>query len=318
MNKRIWRLGLAAAAVAAVVVIGIVLLTGNDTGAQLSPSSASTVASSPSPGHTAPAEGLAEGFGFGDGVYLVGTDIPAGLYRGITVSDAGGLCQIASDANGSSIIASDRATSGQFYVQVKQGQYLKLSGVQIVNAAAAAPTKMRSSVGGDGVYLVGTDIPAGRYRGRRRLNSATRTFHATRTAPSATRPAWSGRVATSILTSRRASTSSCSASRSDESSEQEMPHATPTLFKRQEVSMSSLSSSTSGAARVIETLRTSSRRLMFAAVAVLLAGAVAGCPPAALRCLPRRAHPVPPPPRQPRRRCPVRARPCRSRPEPTP
>lgn len=39
MNKRIWRFGLAAAAAAAIVVIGIVLLTGNDTGAQLSPSS---------------------------------------------------------------------------------------------------------------------------------------------------------------------------------------------------------------------------------------------------------------------------------------
>ncbi len=39
MNKRIWRLGLAAVAVVAVVVIGIVLLTRNDTGAQLSPSS---------------------------------------------------------------------------------------------------------------------------------------------------------------------------------------------------------------------------------------------------------------------------------------
>ena len=34
MNNRIWRFGLVATAVAAVVVIGIVLLTGNDTGAQ--------------------------------------------------------------------------------------------------------------------------------------------------------------------------------------------------------------------------------------------------------------------------------------------
>ena len=157
MNKRIWRLGLAVVPVVAVVVIGIVLLTGNDTGAQLSPSSASAVASSPSPGHTATASG------FGDGVYLVGTDIPAGLYKGTTVSDTFSDWQLSSDANGSSIIASDPVTSGQFYVQVKQGQYLKLSGVQIVNAAAAAPAKMQSSVG-DGVYLVGTDIPAGRYR----------------------------------------------------------------------------------------------------------------------------------------------------------
>ena len=39
MNKRIWRFSLAAVAVAAIGVIGIVLLTGKDTGAQLSPSS---------------------------------------------------------------------------------------------------------------------------------------------------------------------------------------------------------------------------------------------------------------------------------------
>ena len=46
--------------------------------------------------------------------------------------------------------------------------------------------------------------------------------------------------------------------------------------------MSALDSSTSGAARVIEPLRTSTRWLRFAAIAVLLIGAVAGClPPAA-------------------------------------
>ncbi len=130
-----------------------------------SPSTASAAASSPPSGHAATASSI------GDGVYRVGTDIPAGRYKGTTVSDSDagglwGLWQVSSDANGSSIIASDTATNltGQFYVQVKKGQYLKLSGVEIVKAPVAAPTKMRSSVG-DGVYLVGTDIPAGRYRG---------------------------------------------------------------------------------------------------------------------------------------------------------
>ena len=42
MNKSTWRFGLAAAAVAVVAVVGIVLLTGNDTGAQLTPSSSPT------------------------------------------------------------------------------------------------------------------------------------------------------------------------------------------------------------------------------------------------------------------------------------
>ena len=49
-----------------------------------SPSTASAVAGSPSPGHAATASS------FGDGVYLVGTDIPAGIYKGTTVSDTFG------------------------------------------------------------------------------------------------------------------------------------------------------------------------------------------------------------------------------------
>jgi hypothetical protein len=99
----------------------------------------------------------------GDGVYLVGSDIPAGRYKGTTLSVNGGRWRISSDASGSAIVAHD-TTIGQFYVQVEKGQYLKLSGVEIVKAATAAPTKMRSSVG-NGVFLVGTDMPAGTYKG---------------------------------------------------------------------------------------------------------------------------------------------------------
>ena len=121
-----------------------------------SPSAASPAAGSPSPGQSATASSI------GDGVYLVGTDIPAGLYKGTTLSVNGGLWQISRDADGSGIIA-DITTTGQFYVQVQKGQYLKLSGAEIVNAAAA-PATMRSSVRRDGVYRVGTDIPAGTYR----------------------------------------------------------------------------------------------------------------------------------------------------------
>ena len=120
-----------------------------------SQSAASAVASSPSPVDAPTASG------FGEGVYLVGTDIPAGLYRGTTFPTSHGFWLITNDRSGSSVVAHD-ATTGQFYVQVKKGQYLGLRGVVIVKAAAA-PAKVRSSVG-DGVYLVGTDIPAGRYR----------------------------------------------------------------------------------------------------------------------------------------------------------
>jgi uncharacterized lipoprotein YehR (DUF1307 family) len=64
-----------------------------------------------------------------DGTYLVGTDIPAGRYKGSTVS-SDGYWQISRDANGQDIIANEN-TKGDFYLEVKQGQYLNLYGVEI-------------------------------------------------------------------------------------------------------------------------------------------------------------------------------------------
>ncbi len=67
----------------------------------------------------------------GDGVYLVGTDIRPGRYKGnVTESGGMGYWAICSDPNGENIIANDLPT-GQFYVDVQNGQYLELSGVVI-------------------------------------------------------------------------------------------------------------------------------------------------------------------------------------------
>jgi hypothetical protein len=69
---------------------------------------------------------------FPPGVYLVGTDIPAGRYMGTPVK--GGYpvpyWKISSLANGADIVENGRPT-GQFYVQVKKGQYLTLDSVVI-------------------------------------------------------------------------------------------------------------------------------------------------------------------------------------------
>jgi outer membrane murein-binding lipoprotein Lpp len=69
---------------------------------------------------------------FPPGVYLVGTDIPAGTYLGTPVT--GGYpvpyWKISSLANGADIVQNNRPT-GQFYVQVKKGQYLTLDSVVI-------------------------------------------------------------------------------------------------------------------------------------------------------------------------------------------
>ena len=99
-----------------------------------------------------------------DGTYLVGTDIPAGRYKG-TVTGSTGYWQISSDANGSNIIANDNVT-GPFYVQARAGQYLELVGVRITKVNSSTPTSaLTSGAISNGTYLVGTDIPAGRYKG---------------------------------------------------------------------------------------------------------------------------------------------------------
>ena len=102
---------------------------------------------------------------YSDGTYLVGTDLPAGLYKGVT-NGASGYWGTSKDASFSqeSMVATDRV-EGQFYVEVRKGQFLELESVTIADARTvkvAAPATEESS---DGMYLVGTDIVAGRYSG---------------------------------------------------------------------------------------------------------------------------------------------------------
>ena len=66
---------------------------------------------------------------YSDGVYLVGTDLDAGVYKGVTNGTAG-YWQIAKAPNGLDVVAND-ITEGQFYIQVSDGQYLKLDDVTI-------------------------------------------------------------------------------------------------------------------------------------------------------------------------------------------
>jgi len=66
---------------------------------------------------------------FGDGVYLVGQDMKAGRYKGKTLTDMG-YWAVLKDPNGDNII-SNNIVKGQFYVSVKNGQYIELNGVEI-------------------------------------------------------------------------------------------------------------------------------------------------------------------------------------------
>lgn len=99
-----------------------------------------------------------------DGTYLIGTDIPAGKYKG-TVAGSTGYWQISSDANGSDIVANSNVT-GPFYIQARAGQYLELVGVKITRVnSSTSPSALTSRAISNGTYLIGTDIPAGRYKG---------------------------------------------------------------------------------------------------------------------------------------------------------
>jgi len=98
---------------------------------------------------------------YSDGTYLVGTDIPAGRYKG-TPSGGTAYWGINTDANGDNTIANNN-TDGQFYVTVKNGQYLEIVRAEIAKFTPESAV-MSNSVS-DGTYLVGTDIPAGRYKG---------------------------------------------------------------------------------------------------------------------------------------------------------
>ncbi len=62
------------------------------------------------------------------GTYVVGTAIPAGTYKGQSLSEDTRY-QISTDPNGKNIVAKSPQLTGQFSVKLTKGQYLKVSGV---------------------------------------------------------------------------------------------------------------------------------------------------------------------------------------------
>lgn len=99
------------------------------------------------------------------GMYKVGSDIPAGEYL-VAASNGSGYFSINADSTGSfdSIIA-----NGNFdtfvYVTVSNGQYFEVERAYFADASQYSP-KGETSDGyyKEGMYRVGTDIPAGEYK----------------------------------------------------------------------------------------------------------------------------------------------------------
>ncbi|MBQ3338091.1 MAG: hypothetical protein IJG82_00595 [Atopobiaceae bacterium] len=94
------------------------------------------------------------------GAYRVGKDIPAGEYLAVQ-QDRMGLLSVYSDTSKSDYLI-QWLVKNQCYFTVEDGQYLDITGA-VFSPRDDSTVTMREEVG-EGMYLVGVDIPSGEYR----------------------------------------------------------------------------------------------------------------------------------------------------------
>ena len=109
---------------------------------------------------------------YGESVYKVGTDIPAGKYK-LFVDQGRAYYAICKDPNCDEIITNDNFYK-QAYISIKNGQFLDLRRCTAVPLDEAA--MFDGTVYTSGEYLVGEEIPAGEYR--LQADSGTRGYYA--------------------------------------------------------------------------------------------------------------------------------------------
>lgn len=98
-----------------------------------------------------------------DGTYLVGTDLPAGTYELSATTVNSGFLGVSTGASGSGTYVAEDVVLHRSIQTVSNGQYLTISGARMVPLSSAPALDLNGGVLTDGTYLVGTDIPAGRY-----------------------------------------------------------------------------------------------------------------------------------------------------------
>lgn len=100
---------------------------------------------------------------YSDGMYKVGTDIPAGEY--LIIPTSSGYYQVSSDSTGTldSIVANDNFT-GSRYLTVSDGQYLTLTRCKAYSAQYISDGTLKNNNFSNGMYKVGVDIAAGEYK----------------------------------------------------------------------------------------------------------------------------------------------------------
>lgn len=100
---------------------------------------------------------------FKDGMYKVGSDIPAGEY--VLISNDQAYFAITSDSSGnlSSILANDMFNKRSI-ISVSDGQYLELKSCKAYPAAEAPAVDKSGNTLAEGMYKVGVDLPSGEYK----------------------------------------------------------------------------------------------------------------------------------------------------------
>lgn len=98
------------------------------------------------------------------GMYKVGVDISAGVYR-VDALDGDGYFSVCSDSSGksSSILFNDIFDS-YVYILLEDGQYLTLSRSVALESKGIPAAQPEDGVFSDGTFRIGVDIPAGEYK----------------------------------------------------------------------------------------------------------------------------------------------------------
>lgn len=98
-----------------------------------------------------------------EGMYKVGSDIPAGEYLFVITDTSGGYVCVSADSNKDDIIENE-IVELCWFATVEDGQYLEVRDCAFLHAELATLNINADGSFNSGMYRVGIDIPAGEYK----------------------------------------------------------------------------------------------------------------------------------------------------------
>ena len=110
-----------------------------------------------------PATEAVQSVSYKEGMYKVGTDIPAGEYCLYADPDDSGYYSVNADSNGDTIIGNHIFDYNAF-VTVSDGQYFKISDAIAVPVSLIDGITYQIDTSKSGMFRIGIDLPAGEYR----------------------------------------------------------------------------------------------------------------------------------------------------------